>query len=126
MSVEQRQHRLELRRLESIVVIEKRHHFAAGLAEPEIPGRAHAAIDAAGMLAPSDARVPRRETRCDLPRRVGRPVVDDEQLPIRDGLRLHALDRLRQESLAVVHDEHDAAARSAHAGESPRDHPSRV
>ena len=73
---------LEIVRRPLVVVVEKGHPLAARLREGRVPRPADAVV----LLVPEDAQARSVEAREHLGRGVGRAVVHDEDLEVRDGL----------------------------------------
>ena len=112
--IEVREHRLDGVGLEHIVGVEKEQVLASARADREtvVASVAHVPI---GLTDRVDAPIPRRVAGNDRCRVVGAAVVDDDVLPVREGLRLHAFDRATDEARAVVTGGDDAE--SCHAPE---------
>ena len=91
------------RRLENVGGVQKRNITSGGLADPQVPGPGEALV-----LRPEDAR-PRPAIRGEeVPRhRIGRAVVDQEDLEVRVGLVEDALNGLVHVGAEVVAGDHD-------------------
>src|SRR5687767_10881641 len=93
---------LELHGLPHVVRVEEADVLAASVADTEVASGAHPVVALVRMRGRPDPGVERGVPAGDVPARVGRTVVDDEQLPVGAGLRADAVDRLGEEGLAVV------------------------
>ena len=103
-----------------VVGIEQREVLAPGIVKSEVPGGAHAVVAMPRVFQVANAvwlalGPPAGERAAP----VGGPVVDQQQLPVRVGLRDHALDGLIQEALSIQEDRDDRYQGSS-AHESPR------
>src|SRR5215204_5416807 len=100
---------LEPRRDRDVIGVEASNEWGPGEAKRPVERRSTPVV----LLAvDDDPRIARSVLRQDLRARVRGPVVDHDQLEVREGLREHALDGLSQEPLAVVDGHYDRHARS--------------
>src|SRR5215213_9204997 len=100
---------LEPRRDRDVIGVEASNEWGPGEAKRPVERRSTPLV----LLAVDDnPRIARSVLRQDLRARVRGPVVDHDQLEVREGLREHALDGFSQEPLAVVDGHYDRHARS--------------
>ena len=103
-----------------VIGIEQGEVLAPGVLESEVPGGAHPVVAMPRVLQVAHAvRLALGPAAGERAAAVGGAVVDQQQLPVRVGLRDHALDGLIQEALSIQEDRDDRyQRRRAHA--SPR------
>jgi len=92
---------LERVRLPNIVVIQEDDELRGriGLGKPQIARGGDAAVFPTNASNPG---IPRGKAFNDAGRGVARSIVDDDQLPLAEGLRQDAFDRGRKEALSVI------------------------
>ena len=103
--------------MQEIVRVQSQHVPPAGLADAPVGGPSEAVVPSV-REDPNPRVVP--EPVQDLLRVVRRPVVEDDQFPVREHLRADALDGVRQKAAVVVAEEvdrdrrrHESLARSS-------------
>jgi hypothetical protein len=93
---------------EGIIGIDERHELTARIRETKIASRAHAEVGVPGVLDITNSlRIPFHVTSRDLGAAVARAVVDQDELPVHQGLREHAPDGLLEERGGILEDDDD-------------------
>ncbi len=97
-----------------IIGIEQGEVLASSVVQPEIPRRAHPMVAMPRVLQVAHAvRLALGPAAGERTAAVGGAVVDQQQLPVRVGLRDHALDGLIQKALSIQEDRDDRYQRSS-------------
>lgn len=94
-----------------IVTVEKRHKFARGIAQSQVSRRGRATVFLPGVVENPDPAICRCSLCSDPRAQISASVIDEQELPIREGLGQDAGNRRAEVSLLVPKGRDDSKAR---------------